>query len=53
MKFQRTIRSDTLFHYFIFCVSNKKFERAQSQARSTRDSLMGVNSNLHGGPEYL
>ena len=30
----------------ISCVSNKKFERAQSQARSTRDSLMGVNSNL-------
>jgi chemotaxis protein MotB len=28
------------------CVSNKKFEQAQASARSTRDSLMGVNSNL-------
>lgn len=28
------------------CVSNKKFEQAQTAARSTRDSLLGVNSNL-------
>jgi chemotaxis protein MotB len=31
---------------FLSCVSNKKFEQAQNVARSTRDSLMGVNSNL-------
>jgi chemotaxis protein MotB len=31
---------------FFSCVSNKKFEQAQTSARSTRDSLMGVNSNL-------
>ena len=31
---------------FFSCVSNKKFERAQNAARSTRDSLLGVNSNL-------
>jgi len=30
----------------ISCVSNKKFERAQNQARVTRDSLLGINSNL-------
>jgi chemotaxis protein MotB len=28
------------------CVSNKKFELAQTQARSIRDSLNGVNANL-------
>jgi len=28
------------------CVSNSKFERAQKDARSIRDSLNGVNSNL-------
>jgi chemotaxis protein MotB len=28
------------------CVSNKKFELAQNQARSVRDSLTGANSNL-------
>jgi chemotaxis protein MotB len=28
------------------CVSNKKFEQAQTAARLTRDSLMGVNSSL-------
>lgn len=28
------------------CVSNKKFERAQKDARSVRDSLTGANSNL-------
>jgi chemotaxis protein MotB len=31
---------------FLSCVSNKKFEQAQTAARLTRDSLMGVNSNL-------
>ncbi len=28
------------------CVSNKKFDQAQKQARATRDSLTSVNSNL-------
>jgi chemotaxis protein MotB len=32
--------------FLISCVSNKKFERAQTQARITRDSLLGINSNL-------
>jgi len=32
--------------FLISCVSNKKFERAQTQARVTRDSLLGINSNL-------
>jgi chemotaxis protein MotB len=31
---------------FLSCVSNKKFEQAQTVARSTRDSLLGVNSKL-------
>src|SRR4051794_33676709 len=31
---------------FVSCVSNKKFELAQRQARSVRDSLTGANSNL-------
>ena len=31
---------------FFSCVSNKKFEQATTAARVTRDSLMGVNSNL-------
>jgi len=36
-----------LFSIFLFsCVSNKKFDRAQTQARVTRDSLLGINSNL-------
>jgi len=36
-----------LFSVFLFsCVSNKKFDRAQTQARVTRDSLLGINSNL-------
>src|ERR1700682_3083366 len=30
------------------CVSNKKFERAQNEARYIRDSLNGINSNLLG-----
>jgi chemotaxis protein MotB len=31
---------------FFSCVSNKKFEAAQKQARATKDSLDQVNSNL-------
>jgi chemotaxis protein MotB len=31
---------------FLACVSNKKFEQAQTSARMTRDSLTGVNTNL-------
>jgi chemotaxis protein MotB len=46
MKYQRIIIPILSSILLISCVSNKKFERAQSQARSTRDSLMGVNSNL-------
>jgi chemotaxis protein MotB len=46
MKYQRILIPILSSIIFISCVSNKKFERAQSQARSTRDSLMGVNSNL-------
>ena len=46
MKYQRTIISILSSIIFFSCVSNKKFERAQTQARATRDSLMGVNSNL-------
>jgi chemotaxis protein MotB len=46
MKFQRTVIPILSSIILFSCVSNKKFERAQSQARSTRDSLMGVNSNL-------
>lgn len=30
----------------VSCVSNKKFEHSQSQARATRDSLLSINSNL-------
>jgi len=48
MNFLRIVIS-LLFSTILFsCVSNKKFERAQAQARSTRDSLLGVNSNLLG-----
>ena len=46
MKYQRTIIPILSSIIFISCVSNKKFERAQSQARATRDSLTGVNSRL-------
>lgn len=34
---------------FFSCVSNKKFEQAQNAARSMRDSLMTINSNLLAG----
>jgi len=46
MKYQRIIIPLLSSIILISCVSNKKFERAQSQSRATRDSLMGVNSNL-------
>jgi chemotaxis protein MotB len=46
MKYQRIAIPILSSIIFISCVSNKKFERAQSQSRATRDSLMGVNSNL-------
>lgn len=46
MKYLR-IAIPFLFSIFLIsCVSNKKFERAQTQARTTRDSLLGINSNL-------
>ncbi len=43
-----SIITSAILSSFIFfsCVSNKKFEQAQTAARLTRDSLMGVNSNL-------
>jgi chemotaxis protein MotB len=34
------------FILLLSCVSNKKFEQAQNQARATRDSLTSVNSGL-------
>ena len=46
MKYLRIFVSLLFSITVISCVSNKKFERSQSQARATRDSLMGVNSNL-------
>jgi len=46
MKYQRTVIPILSSIIFFSCVSNKKFERAQTQARTTRDSLLGVNSNL-------
>jgi chemotaxis protein MotB len=46
MKYQRTLIPILSTIIFFSCVSNKKFERAQSQARSTRDSLTGVNAKL-------
>jgi chemotaxis protein MotB len=46
MKYLRIFNPLLLSIILISCVSNKKFEQAQRQARTTRDSLMGVNSNL-------
>ena len=46
MKFPATALAILSCFIFISCVSNKKFEQSQNAARSTRDSLMGVNSNL-------
>jgi chemotaxis protein MotB len=46
MKFQ--VIGSALFSSVVFfsCVSNKKFDQAQKSARSVRDSLTVVNSNL-------
>ncbi|MEJ0082174.1 MAG: OmpA family protein [Puia sp.] len=46
MKYQRILIPILSSIIFLSCVSNKKFERAQTQARATRDSLTGVNSRL-------
>jgi chemotaxis protein MotB len=46
MKYPKTVVSFLISVVFFSCVSNKKFELAQSQARSTRDSLNGINSQL-------
>jgi len=46
MKYQKVVIPILSSIIFFSCVSNKKFERAQTQSRATRDSLMGVNSNL-------
>ena len=46
MKYPKTVVSFLISVVFFSCVSNKKFELAQSQARSTRDSLNGINSRL-------
>jgi chemotaxis protein MotB len=46
MKYLRKVIPFLFSIILISCVSNKKFERAQTQARTTRDSLLGINSNL-------
>jgi len=46
MKYLRIVIPFLFSIILISCVSNKKFERAQTQARTTRDSLLGINSNL-------
>ena len=46
MKYQRTIIPLLTSIIFFSCVSNKKFERAQTQARATRDSLTDVSARL-------
>jgi chemotaxis protein MotB len=46
MKYQKTVIPVLFSILLISCVSNKKFELAQSQARSTRDSLTGANARL-------
>jgi len=46
MKYQRIIITFLFSVFLISCVSNKKFESAQNQARTTRDSLLGINSSL-------
>src|SRR5215475_788442 len=46
MKFQKTVVAVMSLLIFCSCVSNKKFETAQSQARATRDSLLGINHQL-------
>src|SRR5664279_5546337 len=46
MKLQKLVIVVLSSVFFFSCVSNKKFELAQKQARSTRDSLTSANSNL-------
>jgi chemotaxis protein MotB len=46
MKYLRIVIPYLFSIILISCVSNKKFEQAQSRARVTRDSLLGINSNL-------
>jgi chemotaxis protein MotB len=46
MKYQKTVIPVLFSVLLISCVSNKKFDLAQSQARSTRDSLTGANGRL-------
>lgn len=46
MKFTTIALSALSSIVFFSCVSNKKFEQAATAARTTRDSLMNVNSNL-------
>jgi len=46
MKYTSLALSAVFSMVFFSCVSNKKFERATTSARVTRDSLLGVNANL-------
>jgi chemotaxis protein MotB len=46
MKFPKLVIALLSSIFFFSCVSNKKFELAQKQARSMRDSLTSANSNL-------
>ena len=46
MKFPALVAALLSSVVLLSCVSNKKFEQAQNSARLTRDSLMGMNSNL-------
>jgi chemotaxis protein MotB len=46
MKFPKLVIVLLSSIFFFSCVSNKKFELAQKQARSMRDSLTNANSNL-------
>jgi len=46
MRYQTIIPAILFSVILLSCVSNKKFEQAQAAAKSTRDSLMNVNSNL-------
>jgi chemotaxis protein MotB len=46
MKYLKTVVPIVISIVLFSCVSNKKFELAQSQARSTRDSLSGINAQL-------
>ncbi len=48
MKISSLISACLCSFLFFSCVSNKKFEQAQTAARATRDSLLGINSGLLG-----